>query len=69
VGGAAVFVALKHFERHIPGPLLVVWDHSKPHLAKIVREYLAAHPEIHVEWFPPHAPELNPEEFCHGNVK
>jgi hypothetical protein len=34
-----------------------------------VQDYLAAHPEIQVEWFPPYAPELNPEEFCHGNVK
>ena len=22
-----------------------------------------------VEWLPPYAPEINPEEFCHGNVK
>jgi transposase len=22
-----------------------------------------------VEWLPPYAPELNPEEYCHGNVK
>ena len=27
------------------------------------------HPEILVEWLPPYAPEINPEEFCHGNVK
>ena len=34
-----------------------------------MQDYLAAHPEIYVEWFPPYAQELNPEEFCHGNVK
>jgi transposase len=22
-----------------------------------------------VEWLPPYAPDLNPEEYCHGNVK
>ena len=27
------------------------------------------HPEIVVEWLPSYAPELNPEEYCHGNVK
>jgi transposase len=31
--------------------------------------YLAEHPAIHVEWLPPCAPDINPEEFCHGNVK
>ena len=31
--------------------------------------YLAEHSAIHVEWLPPCAPDINPEEFCHGNVK
>ena len=30
---------------------------------------MAAHPEIFVEELPAYAPELNPEEYCHGNVK
>ena len=30
---------------------------------------MAAHPEMAVEWLPPYAPDLNPEEGCHGNVK
>jgi hypothetical protein len=34
-----------------------------------VQGYWAAHPEIEIGWFPPYAPELNPEEFCYGNVK
>jgi transposase len=25
--------------------------------------------QISVEWLPPYAPELNPEEYCYGNVK
>ena len=29
----------------------------------------AVHPEIRVEWLPPYAPDINPEEFCHGTVK
>ena len=28
--------------------------------------YLFAHPEIIVEPLPKYAPELNPEEYCHG---
>jgi transposase len=31
--------------------------------------FLAQHPEIQVEYLPPYAPELNPEEYCHRNVK
>ena len=26
-------------------------------------------PDIEVEWLPPYAPDLNPEEGCHGNVE
>ena len=29
----------------------------------------SAIPEILIEEFPPYAPQLNPEEYCHGNVK
>jgi transposase len=31
--------------------------------------FLAEHPELDVEWLPKYAPDLNPEEGCHGNVK
>jgi hypothetical protein len=34
-----------------------------------VLRYLFDHPEIIVEPLPKYAPELNPEEYCHGNVK
>jgi hypothetical protein len=34
----------------------------------MVKEYLEKYPEIHVEYLHPYAPELNPEEYCHGNV-
>jgi len=35
----------------------------------MTRAYLATHTEISVEELPAYAPELNPEEYCHGNVK
>jgi transposase len=31
--------------------------------------YWAEHPAIPVEGLPPCAPDINPEEFCHSNVK
>ena len=42
----------------------VVWDRSQIHSrSKVVRAYLAAHPEIVAEDFPGYAPELNPDEL------
>ena len=42
----------------------VVWDRSQIHSrSKVVRAYLAGHPEIVVEDFPGYAPELNPDEL------
>ena len=44
-------------------------DLNNTHRSQVVKAFLAEHPEIDVEWLPPYAPELNPEEDCHGNVK
>lgn len=48
---------------------MLIWDQSRVHKAKSVQAYLAQHPEIHVEYLPAYAPELNPEEYCHGSIK
>jgi len=60
---------LAHIQEHIPGKIIVIWDRSKTHLSKITKAYLREHPEILIEQLPPYAPQLNPEEYCHGNVK
>ncbi len=42
----------------------VIWDRNRIHSrSKVVRAYLAEHPEIVVEDFPGYAPELNPDEL------
>jgi transposase len=42
----------------------VVWDRNRIHSrSKLVRAYLAEHPEIVVEDLPGYAPELNPDEL------
>jgi transposase len=69
INSEAVVETLKHLRRHTRGPLIVVWDRASIHRGKKVMAYLAEHPAIHVEWLPPCAPDINPEEFCHGNVK
>jgi transposase len=49
--------------------MIVLWDGLSAHKSEEVRAYLEEHPEIAVEPLPPYAPDLNPEEECHGNVK
>ena len=66
---AQVIVALQHLQRYVPGMLILIWDGGSIHTSHETKAYLAAHPEIIVEPLPPYAPDLNPEEYCHGNVK
>lgn len=61
--------ALQHLQRHLPGKIILIWDQARIHTSKPVKEYLTFHPEIRVMFLPAYAPELNPEEYCHGNVK
>jgi transposase len=64
-----IIETLKHLHRHVPGQIILIWDRARIHTSKKVQGYLSEHPEIHVELLPAYAPELNPEEYCHGNVK
>jgi transposase len=61
--------ALAHVQQHIPGKIILIWDRARIHLSKIATAYLQEHPEIFLEELPAYAPQLNPEEYCHGNVK
>lgn len=63
VRGDNVVAFLRQLKCHMPGPITIVWDRSSTHdRAKVVRRYLARHPEIVTEKFPGYAPELNPDE-------
>jgi hypothetical protein len=53
----------------IPGKTILVWDRASIHLSKITKAYFQKHPEILIEQLPTYAPQLNLEEYCHGNVK
>ena len=68
INSEKLLVGLAHFRRHINKPIILIWDQSRAHKALLVKKYLEKH-EFHVEYFPSYAPELNPEEYCHGNVK
>lgn len=60
---------LKHLQRHVPDEIILIWDRARIHTSQKVQAYLSEHPDIHVELLPAYAPELNPEEYCHGNIK
>jgi transposase len=64
-----VITALEHIRRHLPRGFILICDHAPIHTSETVLRYLFDHPEIIVEPLPKYAPELNPEEYCHGNVK
>jgi len=61
--GADVVAFLKLVRRSLRR-FTVVWDRNQIHSrSKVVRAYLAEHPEIVAEDFPGYAPELNPDEL------
>ena len=69
VRGPEVLHFLRHLRRHNRGPLLLLWDRGKPHRHRQVHDYLQHHPQWHVEWLPPYAPELNPQEQVWNHLK
>jgi len=69
IHGPDVVVFLRHLQRCLPGPLMVIWDRLQAHRSAEVKAYRGEHPEIMVEELPTYAPDLNPEEGCHGDVK
>jgi len=64
-----VITSLQHLQQHLSGRIILIWDRARTHKSRKTQTYLATHTEISVEELPAYAPELNPEEYCHGNVK
>jgi transposase len=69
IGAEDILVTLRHVPRDIAGSMIIIWGRLSAHRATAVKASVAAHPEIEGEWLPPYAPDLNPEEGCHGHVK
>jgi len=58
---------LRQLRAQLGGPVTVLWDGSHVHSkSRLVRDYLAAHPEIVAETLPAYAPEVNPDELVWG---
>jgi transposase len=61
---------LRDLKQELGGPYTVIWDGSNIHSrSKVVKAYLAKHPEIAAETLPGYAPELNPDEGVWGWTK
>jgi transposase len=61
---------LKDLRNRLGGPLTVIWDRSRIHSkARLVKAWLADHPDVVVEDFPGYMPELNPDEGVWGWTK
>src|SRR5271154_177828 len=60
---------LRSLKRRL-GAFTVIWDGSNIHSrSRLVKQYLAKHPEIVAETLPGYAPELNPDEGVWGWTK
>ena len=70
VHGEDTVAFLRQLRRHISGPMTILWDRGNVHdRSKVVRAYLADHPEVVTEKFPGYAPETNPDEMVWQHSK
>jgi transposase len=61
--GEEVVLFLRQLKGEVGGPWTIVWDRNQIHSkSRVVKAWLAAHPEVVVEDFPSHAPDSNPDE-------
>jgi transposase len=67
----AVHVApfLGQFLRHMPGPVILLWDQGQIHKGPAIERVLLDNPRLHTEFFPKYAPELNPAEQVWNEFK
>ena len=67
----AVHVApfLRQLLRHMPGPVILLWDRGQIHKGAVIDRVLRDNPRLQTEWFPKYAPELNPAEQVWNEFK
>lgn len=64
VHGEDVVEFLDYLMQQLPGEWTLVWDRHKIHSkAKVVKAWLARHPNVVAEDFPPHDPQDDPDEW------
>ena len=60
--GVDVGPILRSLLRHLPGPVILLWDQGRIHKGPVIRKVLLDNPRLQTEFFPKYAPELNPVE-------
>jgi transposase len=69
VRGPDVVTFLAELHRRL-GPVTVVWDRNRIHSkSRVVKGWLAKHPDVVAEDFPGYVPDLNPDEGVWGWTK
>jgi transposase len=54
---------------HLDGPIIVVWDRLAAHRSRMLRLWLRRCRQLHLEYLPGYAPELNPNEYGWAYLK
>jgi hypothetical protein len=67
--GSEIIAFLRCLLRHVPGHIVLLWDRFNPHRSVATSAFLRTTPRLHVEFFPPYAPELNPTEYFWSYLK
>jgi transposase len=71
IRSAEVVRFLRQLQRHVVGPLIVIWDGAPIHRNRVVQAFLASLPTgwLQVVQLPGYAPELNPNEGVWDTLK
>jgi transposase len=71
ITGARVVRFLRHLQRCLPGPLIVIWDSASIHGGEELKQFLASGhgARILLARLPGYAPELNPAEGVWHTLK
>jgi transposase len=69
INAQRVVAFLRHLDRQLAAPSVIVWDRLQAHRAHAVREFLLTHEHVRTVFLPPYAPELNPIEYLWGYLK
>ncbi len=60
---------LRQLLRHMPGPVILLWDQGKVHKGPLIQKVLDDNSRLRTEFFPKYAPELNPAEQVWNDFK
>ena len=69
IDDTVIVAVLRQLRRHFRRPIVLLWDRLGSHRSGFLEDYLKTVPDLHVEFFPPYAPELNPVEALWADTK